>query len=407
MSKLALNGGKPVRSEPWPERGARFGDEELRHLREAIEQNTLFYMYGEKTKQLCEKMSDLCGAEHVVACSSGSAAIHGALKACGVGPGDEVITSPITDAGTLVGIVYEGAIPIFADIDPVTYSINAKTVEPQITDRTRAVIAVHLAGCPADIKPLVELCQKHNLKLVEDCAQSWNAKVDGQWVGTFGDVGCFSLNDFKHISAGEGGLIVTDKEELYLNAWRAIDKCYDRVGGKRDLPFAAPNYRISELQSAVALAQLGKVEQITEARHHLGVRLTEGLAEIDGVHPHRAIGGAYATYWFYLIRLETERLGIDLEKFAEAINAEGIPGRAGYVDPVYLSYIYLQNRSAFNHSDWPFSQSQITYSEGDCPMAESEIQKCFFFPLREELGDGEIDDTVEAVRKVLAFYWDA
>ncbi|MBS3762175.1 MAG: DegT/DnrJ/EryC1/StrS family aminotransferase, partial [Planctomycetes bacterium] len=364
MNKLALDGGMPLRSDPWPERGARFGQEELVHLREAIEQNTLFYMYGDKTKQVCEKMSDLCGTEYVTACSSGSAAIHGALKACGVGPGDEVITSPITDAGTLVGIVYEGAIPVFADIDPVTYSISAETVAERITDHTRAIVAVHLAGCPADIRPMVELCEKHDLKLVEDCAQSWNAKVDGQWVGTFGDVGCFSLNDFKHISAGEGGLIVTDSEDLYLRAWRAVDKCYDRVGGKRDLPFAAPNYRISELQSAVGLAQLGKVEQITEARHQLGTRLTESLAKIDGVHPHRPIDGAYGTYWFYLIRLETEELEIGLEKFAEAMNAEGIPGRAGYVDPVYLSYIYLQNRSAFNHSEWPFSQSEIHYSEG-------------------------------------------
>lgn len=406
MDKLAIDGGEPVRTDPWPERGRRFGEQERRHLQEALDQNTLFYMHGEKTNQLREAMSELCGADYVVPCSSGSAALHGATKACGVGPGDEVITSPITDAGTLVGIIYEGAIPIFADIAPTTYNITAESIEERITERTRAVIVVHLAGCPADVPPIVDLCREHDLKLIEDCAQSWGAKLNGQWVGTFGDFGCFSLNDFKHISAGDAGLIVTDDADLYPQAWKSIDKCYDRIEGVRDLPFAAPNYRISELQSAVGVAQLGKVEEIAAARNRLGTRLSERLREIDGIHAHGIPDGAYATYWFYLIQIDPEVLEVEPERFAEAMNAEGIPGHHGYVDPVYLEYQYLQNQSAFHHSKWPFSQHRgdLPYRERYCPHAETVIRRSFFFPLREELTEREIDDAAEAVRKIAAHY---
>jgi len=407
--KLALHGGPKVRTRPWPERGRRFGEQELKELREALEQNTLFYVYGEKTRRMCSRMARMCGMPHVVACSSGSAAIHSAIKACGVGPGDEVITSPITDAGTVLGIVYEGAVPVFADIDPLNYNVTAATIRERITARTRAVIVVHLAGCPADMEPIVRLCRRRGLRLIEDCAQAWCAKLNGRWVGTFGDVGCFSLNDFKHISCGDGGLIVTADEELYRRAWLAVDKCYDRIAGTRDLPFAAPNYRITELQSAVAFAQLGKVRAITDARHRLGARLSRGLAGIPGVRPHHEPRGAYSTWWFYLMQIEPERLGVSAQTFAEAMNAEGIPVHAGYTEPVYLTYGYLRRKSAFNHSRWPFSlaRKSLSYGPGYCPVAERVIRNCIMVPLREELSARDVDDIVAATRKVARAFREA
>src|SRR5512137_184002 len=210
-----MNGGSKVRTAPWPGKGRRFGTEELRELKEALDQNTLFYLFGTKTKKLCARMAKLCGRRYVVACSSGSAAVHGAVKACGVGPGDEVVTSTITDAGTILGVVYEGAIPVFADVDPDNYNITAASIESRLSPRTKAVILVHLAGVPADVVPIQRLCRKRGIALIEDCAQSWGAKVDGRWVGSFGDVGTYSFNDYKHVSAGEGGLIATDDRALY------------------------------------------------------------------------------------------------------------------------------------------------------------------------------------------------
>ncbi len=407
MAELAINGGPKVRTKPWPRVGRRFGREELQQLKEALAQNTLFYIYGNKTKQLCAKMSAACGAEYVVACSSGSAAVHGAVKACGVGPGDEVITSSVTDAGTILGVIYEGGIPVFADIDPASYNITAATIEKRISKRTRAVIVVHLAGVPADIKPIVRLCKRHKIKVIEDCAQSWGTMVDGQWIGTFGDVGTFSLNDYKHLSAGEGGLIVTNDRDTYATAWRAIDKCYDRLTNTRDVFFVAPNYRITELQSAVALAQMGKLKRITSTRHRLGERLTKGLKGVPGIVPHKVVKGGYATYWFYLIGLDTQVLGVDARTFGKAINAEGIPGSGSfYMRPVHLEYSYLKHQTAFHHSRYPFTLARkgIKYGKGCCPNAEHMPDAVYYFPLNEWLTDREIDDAVAAVRKVAAHY---
>lgn len=407
MTVLAKNGGTKVRARPWPVVGRRFGKEELKQLEEALQQNTLFYIYGSKTKQLCATMAKVCGAKHVVACSSGSAAVHGAVKACGVGPGDEVVTSPITDAGTILGIVYEGAIPVFADIDPASYNITAASIAERISKRTRAVIVVHLAGVPADIKPIVRLCKRHGVKLIEDCAQSWGTMVDEQWVGTFGDLGTFSLNDYKHLSAGEGGLIVTDDFDLYATAWLAIDKCYDRLKGSRDVSFVAPNYRITELQSAVAIAQLGKLKRITSKRHRLGERLTEGLKGIPGIVPHKVVKGGYATYWYYLIGLDTDFLSVDARTFGQALNAEGIAGSGRfYMRPVHLAYSYLRQRAAFHHSSYPFTlaRKSIKYQKGCCSNAERVGDAVYYFPLNEWLSNREIDDTIEAVKKVASYY---
>jgi perosamine synthetase len=407
MATLAMNGGEKVRAQPWPAVGKRFGDEELQQLKEALDQNTLFYIYGQKTKQLCAKMAKVCGARHVVACSSGSAAVHGAVKACEIGPGDEVITSPLTDAGTILGVIYEGAIPVFADTDPTSYNITAASIEKHISKRTKAVIVVHLAGVPADIRPIVRLCKRHKIKVIEDCAQSWGATVDGKWVGTFGDVGTFSFNDYKHLSAGEGGLIVTDDDEAYATAWLGIDKCYDRLTGTRNVTFVAPNYRITELQSAVGIAQLGKLKPIISTRHRLGERLTKRLQSVRGVFPHKVARGGYATYWYYLIGLDTDYLGVDAKTFGKAMNAEGIAGSGSfYMRPVHTTYAYFRKKSAFFHSRYPFTLARkgIRYDAGTCPNAEAMPGRVFYFPLNEWLSNREIDDTVAAVQKVAGYF---
>ena len=407
MEKLAMNGGSKVRTAPWPGKGRRFGKEELRELSEALDQNTLFYLFGTKTKKLCARMAKLCGRRYVVACSSGSAAVHGAVKACGVGPGGEVITSTITDAGTILGVVYEGAIPVFADVDPDNYNITAASIESRLSPRTKAVILVHLAGVPADVVPIQRLCRKRGIALIEDCAQSWGAKVDGRWVGTFGDIGTYSFNDYKHVSAGEGGLIATDDRALYATAWRAIDKCYDRIHNTRDVFFVAPNYRITELQSAVGIAQLGKLGSICSSRHRLGERLTRGLAGIPGIRPHAVPRGGYATWWYYLIGIDPEVLHVDAATFGRAMNAEGIAGSGRfYTEPVHLAYSYLRNRTAFHHSSYPFdlARKEISYRPGSCPNAEAVQERVYYFPLDEWLATREIDDTIEAVRKVAGHF---
>lgn len=403
--KLALDGGPKVRKAAWPKPGKRFGREELRQLKEALEQNTLFYKHGKKTGMMCEKMAKLVGVKNVVPCSSGSAAIHGAVKACGVGPADEVITAPITDAGSLLGIVYEGAIPVFADLDMDSFNMTAASVEARITTRTRAVIVVHLMGNPADIEGISAVCRGRGIKVIEDCAQAWGAKMHGRPVGAFGDCGCFSLNDFKHISSGEGGLIVTNDDDLAWRAALSIDKCYDRVRNTRGMDFCAPNYRITELQSAVAIAQMDRLKGIVTRRNALGARLEKGLRKARGVIPCKVLPGAWPSWWFYMFRIDPAALGVDSDMFIKAVAAEGVPLER-YVEPVHYSYKYLVNQSAFNHSKWPFSSAKVVppYGRGYCPSAEMAYQTGVRLRLTHWLGEREIDDAVKAVCKVSACF---
>ena len=193
---LAKDGGPKTRTAPWPKVGPRFGDEELAMLKEALGQNTLFYTLGKMTDRLLDRMKTITGAPYAVACSSGSAAIHGAVKAAGVGPGDDVVAAPITDAGGLVGIVYEGARPVFADVDPETWSVTPATIEAALTPKTRAVLVVHLIGNPVDIEAVADLCRRRGVVLIEDCAHAFFGTAAGRPVGGWGDYAIASMTKF-------------------------------------------------------------------------------------------------------------------------------------------------------------------------------------------------------------------
>ena len=251
MVKLAIFGGEKVKKVPFGT-GKRFGDEELKYLKEALDQNTLFYWSGSMVKRMNATFSEMYGMKHCVATSSGTAAIHVALGALGITEGDEVITSPITDMGSVIGIMFQNAIPVFADLDPHTYNLSPASIESKITDKTKAIVVVHLAGNPADMDEIMALAKKYNLKVVEDCAQSYMSYYRGRLAGTIGDIGCFSLNDFKHISAGDGGMLLMNDEDLYIKAHKFADKNYNRFSTDPDslrrIEFLAPNYRMSELQ---------------------------------------------------------------------------------------------------------------------------------------------------------------
>lgn len=253
-SELALNGGPKTKTTPFGA-GKRFDAEELQQLREALEQNTLFYWSGRKVKQFCADFAKMYDVPYCVATSSGTAALHVAVAALGLGAGDEVITSPITDMGSLIGILFQGAIPVFADVDPHTYNLDPAAVEARITPRTKALLVVHLAGNPCDMDAILSITQKYNLKVIEDCAQSYLSTYKGRLAGTFGDVGCFSLNDYKHISAGDGGMVITKDAEIARQLAYYADKHYHRDGSGRDPEWLAANYRMSELVGAVAIAQ--------------------------------------------------------------------------------------------------------------------------------------------------------
>lgn len=407
QEQLAIHGGPKVKTTSFGS-GKRFGLEEVIQLTEALEQNTLFYHSGKKVKQFLSDFNELYGVKHSVAASSGTAAIHIGLGAAGVTAGDEVITSPITDQGTLIGILYQNAIPVFADLDPHTYNMDPASIESRITERTKAILVVHLAGNPSDMDAIMAIARKHNLKVVEDCAQSYISRYKGQLAGTIGDYGCFSTNDFKHISTGDGGIVTVNSgdEQDYMVTHAFADKNYRRFGTEviRELDYVAPNYRMTELQGAVGIAQLRKLPGICERRRRHGDYLTAAIKDLPGISAHKITEGGESSYWFYMMRIDEEQLACTRNEFSRALSAEGIPNSAGYIpDVVYMQPLF-QKKQAYVGSNYPFSLSDATYERGLCPVAERILQTAVRLQINEFFTDEDMEEMAQAIRKVALHY---
>lgn len=402
-SKLALHGGDKAKTVPYG-KGRKFGEEEAKELLEALEQNTLFYHFGTKVKKFLADFNEMYGVDYSVAASSGTAGIHVALGAAGVTAGDEVITSPITDQGTMIGILYQNAVPVFADLHPHTYNMDPASIEARITPRTKAILVVHLAGNPADMDPIMAIAHKHRLKVIEDCAQSYLARYKGRLVGTIGDFGCFSTNDYKHISTGDGGIVTINTGSLadYHVAHAFADKNYRRLGTEvvKDLNYLAPNYRMTELQGAVGIAQLKKLHSICERRHLNGEKLAQGLQGISCIQPHQMTAESWSSYWFYMFRLDEELLTCTRDEFCQALAAEGIQHRAGYIKQVvYLQELY-QKKQAYPGSHYPFETSDVSYEKGLCPVAERILESAVQIPINEFHTEQDMDEVIAGIRKV-------
>ncbi|WP_135553495.1 DegT/DnrJ/EryC1/StrS family aminotransferase [Paenibacillus cymbidii] len=403
QEKLAIHGGAPVKTTPYGS-GKRFGLEEAKELLEALDQNTLFYHQGKKVKQFLRDFGELYGVKYSVAASSGTAAIHVALGAAGVTVGDEVVTGPITDQGTLIGILYQNAVPVFADLDPNTYGLDPSSIESRITSRTKAIVVVHLAGNPCDMDPIMDIARRHGLKVIEDCAQSYMTRYKGRLVGTIGDYGCFSTNDFKHMSTGDGGMVLVNSgdEADYQRTHAFADKNYMRFESTvvRDLSYLAPNYRMTELQGAVGIAQLKKLPLVCERRHSYGDRLTAGIADLPGIAPHRVADGNYGTYWFYMLRVDEAALGCTRDQFSEALKGEGVSNGAGYIKQAVYMQPLFQRKTAYPGSHFPFELYDVDYKEGLCPEAEAILRTAIVIPVNEFYTDTDLADTITGIRKV-------
>jgi dTDP-4-amino-4,6-dideoxygalactose transaminase len=403
---IALNGGTPTMTQALPPR-QRWGKEELEQLSEMLDQGSLFYHNGPQTQLLKERFQKYYPLDYVMPCSSGTAAIHIATQAAGVGPGDEVITSAITDMGTVIGVLYQQGVPVFADLEPHTYNLDVADVERKITPKTKAVIAVHLTGNPCDLDALRVLCDKHGIVLIEDCAQAWGAEYRRKPIGTVGHIGCWSLNDFKHISCGDGGIVASSDERFGPLLQPFGDKCYDRSAtGARTPRTLAPNYRISEPQSAIAAAQMEKMWELSEKRGAAGRLLSQELQNVPGVFPHHADERDRWTCWFYLMRIDPEVLSCDYYAFARALNAEGLPAGAGYIQSPVYQYPLFQNHDFFA-GRWPIKELGLTemdYTTVCCPETEAILQTCIQISVNETTTPEWICEAATAIRKVAAYY---
>ncbi|GLQ57955.1 DegT/DnrJ/EryC1/StrS family aminotransferase [Devosia nitrariae] len=396
--KLALNGGIPVFAGPLPT-GSRFGAEELAELKEALDQNTLFYFYGQKVKTFARQFAEMHGAPAAVATSSGTAALHVAVGCLDLTPGDEVITSPVTDFGTVIGLLYQGLVPVFADLDPSNGLMTPQTVEAVVTDRTRAVLAVHLAGNPCDLTGLKALCERHGLALIEDCAQAFLARHGNSLVGTIGRFGCFSTNDYKHISTGDGGLLLVADETDAAKAAAFADKNYRRDLGSamRRIDLLAPNLRMTELQGAVGIAQLKRLPSIVERRQAFGDGLRAALERIPGLTPMAVRPQDTCVYWFFTLTVDAGAFRGGRDALVEALKAEGLPACPGYLEEPLYKVPMLRNRTAFPGTNYPFDLAPLR--EPVFPGAEAYLADTIVLPVSEFYGADTLAGFIEALEK--------
>lgn len=402
--KLALHGGTPVKTVPFGS-CPKHSLDEWQAIRKVFERGSIPMTRGPEVMALRHAFCKLTGVKYAVTASSGTAALHTAMGALEIGRGDEVITSPITDMGTLVAIMAQNAVPVFADVDPLTLMITPETVQAKMTARTKAVIVVHLAGMAADAREIVRLCKPKKITVVEDMAQSYLCRQGKRLAGTIGDMSCWSLNESKHIGAGDGGVLLTSNRSLAQRADLFADKCYDREGLGIQPFFAPYNYRLNNLVAAVCLEQMKRVKSICAKRHSHGTRLDTELAEIPGIIPRPVPKGDYATYWYYIFSVDEGVLGVDGATFAEALSAEGISAQAhspGVLDwPLFKDD--RDNPHACGHY-CPLYKGTVHYAIEEYPGLQQVKRYAIRMPLTECFTVLAVRDMIRAVHKVARYY---
>ncbi len=410
-NKLAKNGGPKAVTAKLGAR-IRWDAREKAQLAAAIDQPSLFYWAGrsanKQTTLFIERFKQYCPHEYVVTCSSGTAAVHIAIAAAGIGPGDEVITTPITDIGTVTGILFQQGVPVFADVGAATYNLDVKSVEQAITPRTKAIIAVHLAGTPCDLSALKSLADKHRLVLIEDCAQAWGAKYRGQTVGRIGHITCHSLMDSKHIGAGDGGVVASSDPKIGPALLKFSDKGNERTPTYTwdKTAVLASNYRMSELQAAFAAVQLERLEGIASKRAALGRALIEELSTAPGIVPPALDKEDRGTFWFFYFRAQWDKFKCNRAEFVDALKAEGVPCAAGYIPVPMYKLPYFQQHGFFA-GRWPVKELGLTkmdYTQVRCPEAEAVLSTGIQCTLHEGMDEGFIRQVGAAVRKVAQHY---
>jgi perosamine synthetase len=362
-----------------------------------------FSRYTSDVTDLAERgMAEMFGTKHAVACSSGTGAIHAALIALDLPVGSEVITTSVTDVGVVLPIIYQNLIPVFADLDPTTFNLDPRSVEAQITPRTSAVIAVHLAGNPCPLDELKQICDRAEIVLIEDCSQAHGAEYKGDRVGGIGAVGVASLQQSKHISSGEGGVIVTDDDALFERLKLAVDKGWTRHKGlkERRYEFLSLNYRFTGLQAATLIPQLKRLDSILGKKRKLASHLYSRAQEFaPTIHCQRVLEGALSSYYsfpMYVTANEAFR-----NEMLGALEALGIRSAYGYANPLplYRCVAALEDPVKFGRG---FEYAERKYLPGLCPVAEDLLSRSFLIPFNERFEISDMDAIMDRLGEAIS-----
>ena len=396
MEKLAIKGGYPVRAGKIYYGKQWVDEEDVKAVSEVLVSD--FITCGPKVEEMERALENYTGAKHAVAVSNGTAALHCACIAAGVGPGDEVITTPITFAASANCALYCGAKPVFADINPKTYNIDPESIRAHITDKTKAVVAVDFTGQAVEVEKIRAICDEYNLVFIEDAAHSIATKYKGQQVGSLADITTFSFHPVKTITGGEGGACLTNSDEYYqklvLAHTHGITHDESLMEGA---PHEGPwyyeqvalgyNYRITDFQAALIVSQMSKLDKFAARRKEIVKMYNDAFADIPEIIVQEEIPESDSCRHLYIIRLDLDKLNCTRREFFDAMSAENVQCQIHYV-PVYW---------------FPYYQ-HLGYEKGLCPNAEEVYKGIMSIPLYPRLTNQEVHDVIHAVKKIIAYY---
>lgn len=381
--------------------GRTLGAEELALLAEVIESGTLTSTKGNFVRTLEERFAAKLGVKYAYACASGSAAVHTAIAAINPSPGDEIVTTSITDMGALSPILYQGAIPVFADVDPRTYNLTARSIEAVLSERTKAIIVTHLFGNPCEMDEIMELAKSRKIPVIEDCAQAFLAEHEGKRVGGIGAIGCFSLQQGKHMTTGEGGIVTSNDDAFARRMFLFINKAWGYGDANPDHYFLALNYRMCELQGAVAVAQLEKLDEVVGNRVRTADSLTNKLQGVRGIETPHVDAKSLHTYWKYCLRVNDLSIADGAPGMARLLKEKGIASAPRYIQkPAFMCEVFQKQRT-FGDSNFPFNLARpetVDYSSDKFPGTYDALHGVLVLPWNERYTEEHVEYIADAVR---------
>lgn len=392
---LAVHGGTPVRPTPLGYGRQYIDEDDIQAVTDVLRSDYL--TCGPAISSLERRLCEITGAKYAVAVSNGTAALHLACLAAGVGTGDEVITTPITFAASANCALYCGAKPVFADINPATYNISPASVEACITPATKAVVAVDFTGQSVELNPIMDICRENNLLLIQDAAHSLGTLYNGKPVGSIADMTTFSFHPVKTVTGGEGGAITTNNEALYRALLRLRAHGITRVQSEMCNPNDAVwyyeqtelgyNYRITDFQAALIESQLNKLESFQKRRKEIVARYNDAFAACPEIIIQEEIPESDTTRHLYILHLNTELLTCSRREFFDAMHAENIKVQVHYIPVYYHSYY-----------------EKLGYQKGLCPHAEKLYDEIMSLPLFYAMTEQDVEDVIHAVKKIINAY---
>jgi perosamine synthetase len=391
---LAIDGGSPVRETMLPYGRQTISDDDIAAVAAVLRSSWL--TTGPTVAQFEHAFAGAVGASEAAAVSSGTAALHAAVHAAGIGPGDEVIVPAMTFAATANAVVYEGGVPVFADVDRRTLLIDLEHASSRMTSRTRAIIAVDYAGQPCDYEALRAVASRHGVRLIADACHALGASDRGRPVGTLADLSAFSLHPVKHITTGEGGVVASDDADLIrrVRRFRNHGITTDRAEREAADSWAyemvelGHNYRLTDVQCALGLSQLSRLGEWVDRRRAIARRYDAVFGGLVGATPLDVRGGARHSYHLYVLQLSLEELRVDRAAVFAALRREGIGVNVHYV-PVHLH---------------PYYRRRFGTGPGLCPVSEAAYERLLSLPMFPAMADQDVEDVIAAVVKVLGAY---